>query len=98
MQPSQYIELNEVATCCDLSLEELSELLEYDIIPLSGSDAGNLCVPNHWLDTLQKAAQIRRDYALDLFTMGILVNYLQRIADLENANSKLRTEVALCSR
>jgi chaperone modulatory protein CbpM len=98
MQSSQYIELNEVATCCDLSPEELAELLEYDIIPLLESDAGSLCVPNGWINTLQKAAQIRRDYALDLFTMGILVNYLQRISDLENANSKLRTKVDLCSR
>lgn len=97
MKSLQYIELNEVASACHLSQDELIEMLEYDIIPFSSADSGELRIDISWIDALRKAAQIRRDYALDLFTMGILVNYLQRIADLEKLNLNLQTKVAECS-
>lgn len=98
MKPLQYIEFNELAFTCRLSHDELTELLEYGVIPLENQHSDGLRIPVGWIAPLQKAAQIRRDYALDLFTMGILVNYIQKIADLENVNFKLRTEVAQCSR
>jgi chaperone modulatory protein CbpM len=97
MQSSPFIELNEVAQLCQLDQEDLKELLDYGTIPVVASDSDDVCIPSTSLEALRKASQIRRDYALDLFTMAILVNYLERISELERTNSKLRDEVAQCS-
>lgn len=98
MQLTQSIELKDVAALCQLGPSEVDELLEYGAIPLLETPSDGLRVPNSYVDTLLKAAQIRRDYALDLFTMAILANYIQKISDLEISNSNLRHEVAQCTR
>jgi chaperone modulatory protein CbpM len=98
MHSSPFIEINALTQLCQLDQEELKELLDYGAIPLVASDSGDVCIPSTSLDALQAASKIRRDYALDLFTMAILVNYLERINELERTNLKLRDEVAQCSR
>lgn len=96
MQLTQSIELKDIAVLCQLGASELDELLEYGAIPLVETPSNGLRVPNNYVNTLLKAAQIRRDFALDLFTMAILANYIQKISDLELSNSQLRHEVAQC--
>ncbi len=98
MQLTQSIELKDIAALCQLGASELDELLEYGAIPLVETPSNGLRVPNNYVNTLLKAAQIRRDFALDLFTMAILANYIQKISDLELSNSQLRHEVAQCKR
>lgn len=96
MQLTQSIELKDIAALCQLGASELEELLEYGAIPLVETPSNGLRVPNNYVNTLLKAAQIRRDFAFDLFTMAILANYIQKISDLELSNSQLRHEVAQC--
>jgi hypothetical protein len=43
------------------------------------------------INSAKKAAQIRRDYALDLFAMAVVMRYLHKIDELETVNARLRT-------
>lgn len=97
MHLSPFIDLNEVPALCHLNATDFNELMEYGVIPIVASDSDDVCISRSSLEALQKASQIRRDYALDLFTMGMLVNYLERISELERDNSMLKAEVSKCS-
>jgi hypothetical protein len=90
MQSACYIEIQEMARQCQLSFDELHELIEYGALPVLHVNSRGLCFPITCLETVQKAAQIKRDYALDLFAMGVVLGYLQKIEVLESANAELR--------
>lgn len=98
MQYLANIELKEAASLCQLNEAEFNELLEYGAITVIKNELNGACISGNCIDTLQKAAQIRRDFALDLFTMAILMNYIQKITDLEKTNLRLLTEVSKCLR
>lgn len=74
----------ELARMCALSVDELEELVEYGaLVPIvsdepDGRQFSAACVP-----PLREAARLRRHYDLDLFTVSLLLGYLQRIAQLE---------------
>ncbi|HEX7889250.1 MAG TPA: chaperone modulator CbpM [Ramlibacter sp.] len=79
------VELEDLASMCSLSAAELRELVDYGaLVPLLGEsgDAGlqfsAACVP-----PLREAMRLRTHYDLDLFTVSLLLGYLQRIAHLE---------------
>lgn len=97
MEAPQLIELNEAAKLCQLDDEDFKELLDYGAIAVVASDADDICISSTSLEALKKALQIRRDYALDLFTVAILVSYLEKISELECVNSILCREIAKCS-
>lgn len=79
----------ELVQMCSLTRAELDELVEYGVlVPLvdeagSGRHFSASCVP-----PLREAARLRAHYDLDLFTVGLLLGYLQRIGQLEH---QLRT-------
>jgi chaperone modulatory protein CbpM len=93
MHSAGYIDFKEMAERCQLSLNELHELLEYGVLPVLHVSSRGLCFPVACLGPAQKAAQIKRDYALDLFAMGIVLDYLQKIDALELANAALRSSL-----
>ncbi len=93
MQSIRYIDFQDLAERCQFSLDELHELLEYGVLPVLHVDSVGLCFPMDCVEPAQKAAQLRRDYALDLFTMGIVMGYLQKIALLERMNASLRSSL-----
>lgn len=98
MQHPIYIELKEAALLCQLNELEINELLEYSAITLTTNESNVVCIASDCIDTLQKAAQIRRDFALDLFTMAILMKYIKKIKDLETANLQLLNRECKCMR
>ena len=77
----------ELAGLSGLTETDLEELVEFgSLVPLAdtrragaGRAFSAACVPS-----LREAARLRADFQLDLFTMGLLLGYLQRIVHLEH--------------
>lgn len=86
------LDASELAHLCGLSEAELHELLDYGAVaPLSGS--GQLSFSAHWVAPLRTACRLRTDFELDLFTMALLLDYLGRIATLEQELEALRARL-----
>lgn len=73
---------SEVAKLCELSDEETQELIDYGAIKSDDSEEIECFFSAQKLTILQTACRQRRDYDLDLFSVVICVQYLERIADL----------------
>ena len=73
----------ELARMCALGEGEIDELVDYGVLaPLADQPARLFhaaVVP-----PLREAARLRADLDLDLFTMSLLLRYLQRIMQLEH--------------
>lgn len=84
LDPQRRIEQGELAQMCSLTIVEIQELVEYGALVPVGAEAENVrqfsasCVP-----PLREAIRLRSYYDLDLFTVSLLLGYLQRIAHLE---------------
>ncbi len=77
------VSLAELSRACGLSVDELSELVDYGALtPLDSSTPGNVfsagCIVQ--VRTLSK---LRLDFDLDLFTAAVLMGYQERIEELE---------------
>jgi chaperone modulatory protein CbpM len=85
LDPLRRIDQFELADLCGLSMAELDELVGYGaLVPLAGGarhtrEFSASCVP-----PLREAGRLRSHYDLDLFTVSLLLGYLQRIAHLEH--------------
>lgn len=86
LDPQQRIGQAELAQICGLAGTELDELVEYGaLVPLAVAegDSGRQYFAS-CIAPLREAARLRSDYDLDLFTVSLLLGYLQRIAQLEH--------------
>ena len=77
------IGVQELCRSCSLNREELEELLGYGALePVRAAGGDRLfradCVP-----LLRAATRLGRDFDLDMFTVGLLLGYLDRIDVLE---------------
>ena len=81
---------SELAKVCELSDQEIQELIDYGAITAEDSDERELVYSAKNLKILQSACKQRRDYDLDLFSVVICVQYLEHIADLEHKIESLR--------
>ena len=73
---------SELAKVCELSDQEMQELIDYGAIKSDDSEEIECFFSAQKLTILQTACRQRRDYDLDLFSVVICVQYLERIADL----------------
>jgi chaperone modulatory protein CbpM len=86
---------NELSMACALSVAELQELIEYGALePLQPAQTEPLFAISY-LEPLRTAGKLRRDYDLDLFVVVIVMDYLQRIAQLESQLHSLRAQSSL---
>jgi len=88
LDASETISISDLSRVCRISPDELNELVEYGAVkPLPARSQGRVfsaeCVA-----TLRTACKLRRDYDLELFTIALFMEYLNRIEDLER---ELRT-------
>jgi chaperone modulatory protein CbpM len=76
----------DLARAAGVSRDDLGELVDYGLVPAAGDEKDPIfaadCVP-----PLREAARLRRLYDLDVFTMGLLYGFLQR---LQSTESELR--------
>lgn len=92
------VTLPELARVCALSPAELDELVDYGaLVPVEEARQERLfsaeCVM-----PLRAAGKLRQDFDLDLFTVAILLGYLNRIEALERELQSLRAQVPAHSR
>jgi chaperone modulatory protein CbpM len=92
LDASETISAAELSRACGLSDAELQELVGYGAVqPLKGQ-GGNMfsagCVV-----TLRHACQLRQDFDLDLFTVSLLSDYLDRIEALQRELRMLRAHL-----
>ncbi len=98
--PHRVVNQFELARACAISEAELDELVEYGaLLPLPEAD-GNTGPPQRLfmadcVTTLRAAGDLRRHFDLDLFTIAILIDYLNRIEALEGRVRTLQAQVSL---
>jgi len=95
LDASKTITLSELAECCGVSAGDLDELMDYNaLVPLDGVGQ-ELAFSAHWVVPLRKACKLRTDFDLDLFTVAILLENLNRIELLERQVQSLQALVPL---
>jgi chaperone modulatory protein CbpM len=85
LEAHRHIELEDLASMCNLTPAEVRELVDYGaLVPLLGEGAeGGLQFSAACVAPLREAMRLRTHFDLDLFTVSLLLGYLQRIAHLE---------------
>lgn len=83
----------ELCRSCRISDEELDELVEYGALPPVQGHAGSYVFSAEWVVPLRHATRLRRHYDLDLFTVGLVLEYLHRIEGLERELRSVRAQV-----
>jgi chaperone modulatory protein CbpM len=77
------VDQQELAQMCSMSEAEVDELVDYGVLVPLVNAPGRLfnaaVVPS-----LREAVRLRADFDLDLFTVSLLLRYLQRIVQLEH--------------
>lgn len=92
----QTITLTDLAQACGLSAAELDELVDYGALVPLGPQATVQTLHQfsaEWVTPLRTASRLRRDFDLDVFSMGMLLGYLNRIDELERDMRALRAQL-----
>ena len=93
LDASETISAAELSRACGLSDAELQELVGYGAVqPLQSGQGGSMFSAGCVL-TLRHACQLRRDFDLDLFTVALLSEYLDRIEALQRELRTLRAHL-----
>jgi chaperone modulatory protein CbpM len=83
---------DELCRACRITLEELDEIVGYGVLsPLPVREQRVFAAD--WLVPLRTATQMRRDFDLDLFAVGLILDYLHRIEELEREVNSLRAHL-----
>ena len=86
----QTINVTELASCCDMSVADLDELVDYcALVPLSDAVPERL-FSAAWIAPLREARRMRNDFDLDLFTVAIVLGNIKRIEGLERQVQQLQ--------
>ena len=84
---------SELSRACGLTEEEVTELVDYGALRALPAGAEPVfsaeCLP-----ALRRATRLLRDLDLDLFTVALLLQYLDRIEALERQVRSLRAQVS----
>jgi chaperone modulatory protein CbpM len=95
LETHRHIELEDLAAACSLSKAEVQELVDYGaLVPVLGEGAvAGLQFSAGCVAPLREAMRLRAHYDLDLFTVSLLLGYLQRIAHLEQQLRSLQVHL-----
>ena len=89
----EVIPLAELAQICALSPAELDELVDYGVlVPVEKAPQERL-FSAECVTPLRAAGKLRQDFDLDLFTVGLLLGYLNRIEALERQVRTLKARL-----
>lgn len=89
-RPVDYLSIEEVTVLCELSDEDVSELMDYGALNSDMVVDEEIFFAAQRMQYLKDACQHRRDYDLDVFAVVLLMGYLQEIADLKQQVAELR--------
>ena len=84
LEVDEAIPITELAGMCAMSMDDVNELVEYGaLLPLQTTNAPERTFSALCVMPLRTACKLRQDFDLDLFTVGLVLGYLQRIDTLE---------------
>lgn len=83
----------ELAGLCRLTVAEIEELVDYGGLEPLPVPEGGLRFSGGCIGPLREATRLRADLDLDLFTVALLLPYLQRIEDLQHQLRALRAHL-----
>jgi chaperone modulatory protein CbpM len=87
------VTLTELSECCGMSVAELDELVDYcALVPVTPANH-QVVFSAQWVVPLRAASKLRGDFDLDLFTVAILLENLNRIEVLERRVHSLQALV-----
>lgn len=90
----RHIDQAELAHMCSLTVAELDELVEYGaLVPVAEAGGGPRQFSAGCVGPLREAVRLRGYYDLELFTVSLLLGYLQRIDHLEHQLRALQAHV-----
>lgn len=92
-QPFEYLSTEEVMDMCELSQEEASELRDYGALNSDVVVDQKLFFSAYRMQFLKHACAQRRDFDLDLFSVVLLMGYLQEIASLKQQLARYQAQV-----
>jgi chaperone modulatory protein CbpM len=94
LHPHQLVDEEELAQMCSMNRAELEELVDYGALaPLQHGAATEHLFSAACVPLLRRASRLRADFDLDLFTLGLLLGYLQRVEELEQQVRSLRARL-----
>lgn len=90
----RHVDQAELAETCGLTIAEIEELVEFGaLLPLVAEAGTGRQFSASCVAPLREAMRLRAHYDLDLFTVSLLLEYLQRIAHLEHQLRGLHAHV-----
>lgn len=94
LEPQETVTVVELSRMCALSEAELRELVDYGALaPVPLPRPEGLLFAADCVAPLRQAARLRKDFELDLFTVGLLLGYLRRIDALERSLHSLQAQM-----
>ncbi len=83
LDAQETVTVSELSEVCGFTAAELAELVDYGALsPLLVSREVDVFSAS-WVSPLRTASRLRRDFDLELFSVAMLVGYLNRIETLE---------------
>ena len=86
------VTVSELAEACGLTATELDELVDYGALTPMMLDREVHVFSAAWVSPLRTASKLRRDYDLELFSVAMLIGYLNRIETLEQELQAMRAQ------
>ena len=86
------VTVSELSEVCGLTAAELAELVDYGALSPVVMDQEVHVFSAPWVSPLRTASKLRRDYDLELFSVAMLVGYLNRIETLERELQAVRAQ------
>jgi chaperone modulatory protein CbpM len=95
LDANRRVDRAELAAMCSLTPAEVDELVDYGgLVPLLEEGSGGRRFSASCVPPLREAMRLRGRYDLDLFTVNLLLGYLQKIVSLEQQVRTLQPHVA----
>ena len=92
-KPVDYLSIEEVVALCELSEEDIAELMDYGALNSDVVVDEEIFFAAQRMEHLKEACQHRRDYDLDVFAAVLFMGYLQQIADLKQQVAELQAQL-----
>lgn len=86
------VDMPELSRACGLSADELLELMEYGALASLNVQSQPPVFSASCIAPLRQAISIRSDFDLDIFSVAILLGYINRISELERQLHALRAQ------
>jgi chaperone modulatory protein CbpM len=99
LDATETVTISELSRCSGLSMLELEELVDYNALaPLPPAPAQSPLMLERlfsaeWVAPLREVGKMRQDYDLDLFSVAMLLNHLNRIEQLQRQVRSLQARL-----